>query len=201
MNLAAAHDAKASRYWHRADVAVRMACVCAARLAQAQDAASPGVCAGVVINEVTAYLVTAAHCLDGKEVAVTVNGRHADVARINRVLDLAVVRFSPKDTSEIPLASVAPVMGQEIAVIGYPFGSRQLGAQVGRVSTALDDEQKSMRVGVDVIAGDSGGACINSAGELVGITVAVQHWGPMHLGIVVPLEAVRDFVKPFLATR
>jgi hypothetical protein len=26
----------------------------------------------------------------------------------------------------------------------------------------------------------------------------VRHWGPMHLGIVVPLDAVRDFINPYL---
>ena len=134
--------------------------------AQAEDEAQPGVCAAVVINAKIGYALTAAHCTEGKNVALT-------------------------------LATKAPVMGQEIAVIGYAFGSKQLGSQIGHVSTALDDNQV-MRVGVDVIAGDSGGACLNAAGELVGITVAVQHWGPMHLGIVVPLQALKDFIDPYL---
>lgn len=165
---------------------------------QAEDALAPGVCAAVVINATTGYALTANHCVDGKNVALTLNGRHAEIARANRVLDLAVLRFSPKNDTALKLATTAPVMGQQIAVIGYAFGSRQLGTQIGHVSTALDEEHQAMRVGVDVIAGDSGGACLNAAGELVGITVAVQHRGPMHLGIVVPLQTVRDFLEPYL---
>jgi len=165
--------------------------------AQAEDEAQPGVCAAVVINAKIGYALTAAHCTEGKNVALTLNGRHAEIARANRVLDLAVLRFTPKNDTALTLATKAPVMGQEIAVIGYAFGSTQIGSQIGHVSTALDDNQV-MRVGVDVIAGDSGGACLNAAGELVGITVAVQHWGPMHLGIVVPLHALRDFIDPYL---
>jgi S1-C subfamily serine protease len=164
--------------------------------AKAEDGDQAGVCAAVIFT--VGYAVTAAHCTEGKNVALTLNGKHAEVSRANRVLDLAVIRYTAKGESALPLASESPVMGQEISVLGYPFGSRQLGTQVGRVATVLDDEGKSMLVGVDVIAGDSGGACINANGELVGITVAVRHWGPMHLGIVVPLDAVRDFINPYL---
>lgn len=166
--------------------------------AQAKDALEPSTCASVVINSKVGFLLTAAHCVSGEDVAVTVDGKHADVVRTNRVLDLAVVRFSPKGHTALSIATKEPVMGDEVAVIGYAFGSRQIGTQIGHVSTALDEDSQTMRVGVDVIAGDSGGACVNAKGELVGITVAVQHYGPMHLGIVVPLQAVKDFLDPYL---
>lgn len=167
---------------------------------QAEGQAEPAVCSGAVINATQGYLVTAAHCVDGEKIALTVNGRHAELVRQNRLLDLAIVRFSPKDTKAMKVAQDVPEMGDEIAVVGFAFGSRQVQAQVGRVVSPMEEADQVMRVAVDVIAGDSGGPCINPTGELVGITVAVQHYGPMHLGVVVPLRTVVDFIQPFVET-
>lgn len=165
---------------------------------RAESQLEPSVCSGAVINATAGYLVTAAHCVDGEKVAVTVNGRHGDVVRQNRILDLAIVKFSPKDARALKVAEAVPQMGDEIAVVGFAFGSRQVQAQIGRVVSPLEEADQVMRVAVDVIAGDSGGPCISPAGELVGVTVAVQHYGPMHLGVVVPLSVVKDFVEPYL---
>src|ERR1041385_2925017 len=60
----------------------------------------PGVCSGVVVNLDPSYLVTAAHCVDHPAAigfSMTAAGRHAEIVKVNTVLDLAVVRFDAKD--------------------------------------------------------------------------------------------------------
>lgn len=165
---------------------------------QAEGDPSPSVCSGVVINAEAGFLVTAAHCVEGKGVAITVSGRHAELVRMNRVLDLAVVRFTPRGESSMLVAVDPPKMGEEIAVVGYPFGSKQTQSQVGRVVNPLEEADGVMRVSIDVIMGDSGGPCINGKGELVGIVSGILYAGPMHLGVIVPLDVVRDFVQQYL---
>lgn len=165
---------------------------------QAPEWQGKAICSGTVINAKAGYALTAAHCVDAKDVALTVNGRHAEVVRQNRVLDLAVIRFSPQGETALVLAAEAPAMGAEIAVMGFAFGSRQLGSQVGHVVTPLEEDEQRTRVAVDVIAGDSGGPCLNAKGELVGISSAVVFRGPMHLGLIVPLKVVREFAEPYL---
>ena len=166
---------------------------------EAQPEGGPlNICSGVVINADAGFLVTAAHCVEGKNVALTVNGRHAELVRSNRVLDLAVLRFTPKGEIALKLSPDAPKMGEPIAVIGYAFGSKQIQGQPGHVVNPFENDEKMMRVAVDVIGGDSGGACINARGELVGIVSGVIYAGPMHLGVMVPLEAVEDFVQAYI---
>src|SRR5204862_3263754 len=78
----------------------------------------PGVCAGVVINATSGWLLTAAHCVDHpqtKGFSMTVNGRHANVVKVNTILDLAVVKFDPKGEQAMEIADGTPVLGAELA--------------------------------------------------------------------------------------
>lgn len=162
---------------------------------------SPGVCSGVVINETAGYVLTAAHCVEKPEkegLSVTVNGRHADVVRVNRLLDLGVVRFDVKGEKEMALADSTPPIGTEVSIVGHAFGDAKLICQFGRIAQALNEPSQMIFLNADVIGGDSGGAVIDVDGKLVGITSRVYYNGPMHLGAAVPVESVRDFVKGYL---
>jgi S1-C subfamily serine protease len=164
------------------------------------DSERPGVCSGVVLNAEAGYVLTAAHCVNPNpdKVSITVNGKHAELVRQNRVLDLAVIRAELKGGISMPLAKQAPVMGSEIAVVGFAFGQKKLAVQVGHVSLPLDDDELLI-LDVVAIGGDSGGPAINPQGELVGLTSAVKVWHPaMHVALTVPVEKVRDFVEHYL---
>lgn len=155
-------------------------------------------CSGVVLNAQAGFVLTAAHCLELKKPAITVDGRHAEIARQNRLLDLAVLRADLKDAKALPLAKDAPKMGDEVAVFGFAFGAKKAGAQFGRVSLPLDDDG-ALVLDLMVIGGDSGGPAINAQGELVGMTSAVKFSHPtMHAAILVPVEKVKDFVSQYL---
>ena len=166
---------------------------------QGAAAPGPGICSGVVLNATAGFLLTAAHCVDGKDVQVTVDGRHAAVTKTNRVLDLAVVRFSPRPSHRaVKLATDAPKMGTEVAVVGFPFGVEELHTQFGHVARQQDEGE--LYVNADIIPGNSGGALLNPAGELVGVNVAVRFafGGAAHMGVAVALETLRDFAAEYL---
>ena len=161
----------------------------------------PSICSGVVLNADAGFLLTAAHCVSttkDQDVSLTVNGRHAEVAKSNRLLDLAVVRFRVKDEQAIALASETPPVGAEVAVIGYAFGIEKIAVQFGRVSQALNDETKTLWLNVDLIFGDSGGAVIDEQGRLVGMNSRIYSNGPAHMASAVPIEQIADFVESYL---
>lgn len=160
----------------------------------------PGICSGVIFNKELGYLLTAAHCVDGKTdgMAITVNGRHADLVRANRLLDLAVLRTTLKDEEQMELADASPAQGVDIAVLGYAFGIEKLAAQFGRVAQTLNGETKALLVNVDLIFGDSGGACVDGEGKLVGMNSRIYYSGPAHLAAAVPVEQIRDFIDHLL---
>lgn len=159
----------------------------------------PGICSGVVLNADQGFVLTAAHCTgtikDRDITSMTVNGRHAELARVNELLDLAVVRFSPKDELTMPLATVTPGAGSEIAVIGFLLGSKQLHTQFGHIA-ARRDEDGAVVLDSQVLPGDSGGSIINPAGELVAMTN--RYYTGTAIGLAVPVETIRDFVEPYL---
>jgi serine protease Do len=159
-----------------------------------------GVCSGVVLNAEAGYILTAAHCVnpDPEKLAITVNGKHAAIARQNRLLDLAVLRTDLDGAKAMPLAKESPAIGAEVAIVGFAFGAKKLHHQFGRVSQALDDDG-ALVLDVVAIGGDSGGPAINAQGELIGITSAVKFSHPsMHAAILVPVKAVREFVSGYL---
>ncbi len=163
----------------------------------AADAPGPSTCSGVVLNAEAGYVLTAAHCTEDKA-AYTVNGRHAELVRQNRLLDLAVLRTELDNATAMPLAKASPAIGAEVALVGFAWGQKRLHHQFGRVSQPLDDDG-ALILDLMVISGDSGGPAINAAGELIGMTSAVKFAHPsMHAAIVIPIKAVREFCQAYL---
>lgn len=167
------------------------------RLQIAGPDGSVGTCSGTVINKTDGYVLTAAHCVDEKDIAVTVNTRHAEVIKANRLLDLAVLQFVAKDETEMELAPETPPAGTEVAALGFAFGAEKMGPQIGHIQQ-YNAEGKDLWVNVDIIFGDSGGPLIDKQGRLVGVNSGIYSIGPAHLGSVIPVDRVVDFVKPYL---
>ena len=165
------------------------------------DGDEPGICSGVVLNAVSGWLLTAAHCVDhpvAKGFSMTVNGRHATAVKVNQILDLAVVKFDPKGEEAMTLAESTPPVGSELAIVGFPFGDDHLAVQFGRVAQVFNIKSKMLWLNADVLGGNSGGAVIDTQGRLIGLTSRVFYNGPSHLGGAVPIEAIAAFVKGYL---
>ncbi len=158
----------------------------------------PASCSAVVIHADAGYVVTAAHCVPTAEHAsIIVAGRHAEVARVNRVLDLAVLRTKLNGAASIALAPAMPGAGHPVAIIGYPFGAQSITTQLGSVANAKGRDGYAWVDGA-VLPGDSGGAVVDNRGRLVGVSSGYLAAGAAHIGLIVPLETVRDFVEDLL---
>ncbi len=167
------------------------------RLEMAYKDDKSGTCTGVVLNKDSGYVATAAHCTEDL-IALTVNARHAEMVRQNKVLDVAVVRTTLKDADNISLAADTPKTGAPVAVLGYAWARKQLHWQFGNVSLPLDEDGLLIVDGV-TIPGDSGGAAFNQRGEFVGLVSGIYYGPPAaHLSIMVPAEKIREFAESYL---
>lgn len=185
-------------------VVVQSAAKQVVRLEQLGEGGRHRICSGVVIDRARGFVLTAAHCVAKparEDAAITVNKRHAELVRVNTLLDLAVVKTALRSEEQIELAAITPPIGTDVAVVGYAFGDRKLIAQFGRIAQALNDDTNLIFINADVMGGDSGGALIDVQGRLVGITSAVYFSGPGHLGAAVRIEDVREFAEPYLPAK
>ncbi len=166
-----------------------------------EDATEPGVCTGVVINEDQGVAITAAHCVakpQTKGLSLTANGRHAEVLKVNELLDLALLKTSLKGEKEIALAEKTPEPGTPIAVVGFAFGDPDVAFQFGYISQTMNKATKLVFLNSDLIAGNSGGPCIDEAGKLVAINSRLYYWHSSGLGGSAPVEQIKEFAEQFL---
>lgn len=119
-----------------------------------------------------ASVLTAAHNLrgDGK-VSVWAVGRwfDAEVKQRDPVWDVAVVGMADPGISPIPLATVQPVRGDRLCVVG--FGQGDYRAQWGHFSQMVAPGRRLPFDWIEMVGGsrqgDSGGPILNQRGKLV----------------------------------
>ena len=156
----------------------------------------PGSCSVTVVEN--GLGLTAAHCVTYDDAFYAVNGKPAWVEKVDRARDIALLRIHAKGLKALRFARESPKMGEEAAIVGYAMGSVQLFAQAGIVANPLELNDQQLILAVEVMPGDSGGAALNTKGELVGLVVAGWLAPPAQLACAVPIEAVREFVKGYV---
>lgn len=141
---------------------------------------------GVIIST-DGYIVTNNHVVDGAtEISVTLSDRKTYTAKVMGTdvnTDLALIKVEGKDLPVMPIGNSDDVhLGQWVLAVGYPLNLDVTVTQ-GIVSA------KSRNIGINtkgsapvesfiqtdaaVNPGSSGGALVNTNGELVGITAAI----------------------------
>lgn len=141
---------------------------------------------GVIISE-DGYIVTNNHVVDGaNEITVTLNDRKnykGKVVGTDPNTDLALIKIDGKDLPVMPLGNSDEVrLGQWVLAIGYPLNldvtvtqgiisakSRNIG--INRQGAA--PVEAFLQTDAAVNPGSSGGALVNTNGELVGINAAI----------------------------
>lgn len=136
---------------------------------------------------------------DGRVAKPTIVGTDADT-------DLAVLRIDLSPVSPIPMGrSDALRAGDVVLAIGNPFGLSQTVTQGIVSATGRGDMRVTLADFIQTDAainfGNSGGALINTGGELVGINTAVlaQTLGTEGIGFAIPVNLVRGVLDQILA--
>lgn len=140
---------------------------------------------GVIISN-DGYIVTNSHVVDGgSEIVITMNNNKsfkADIVGSDPVTDIAVLKIEAENLPVIPLGSSDSLrLGEWVLAIGSPFNLRST-ITAGIVSAkgrSLPDTSGNFKIesfiqtDAAVNPGNSGGALVNTKGQLVGINTAI----------------------------
>lgn len=167
---------------------------------------------GVVISE-DGYIVTNNHVVDkAKEVKVSLNdGREftAEVIGTDPTTDLAVLKIDAKKLPALPFGNSDDVkLGEWVLAVGNPFNltstvTAGIISAKGRSINIIDNQsaiEAFIQTDAAVNPGNSGGALINTSGELIGINTAISTRSGSYEGysFAVPANIARKVVDDML---
>ena len=132
---------------------------------------------GVIISA-DGYIVTNNHVVEGAdELTVTLNDNREYSARIigtDKTTDLALIKIDGKNLPTLPIANSDNVkVGEWVIAVGNPFGLNNT-VTAGIISAkarslGANGVESFIQTDAAINAGNSGGALVNTQGELVGI--------------------------------
>ena len=161
---------------------------------------------GVIVDP-SGQIVTNHHVVaDADQIQVQLaDGRVAEAKVVGRDpdTDLALLRIDLPDLPSIRLGrSDALAVGDIVLAIGNPIGLSQTVTQgivsaTGRAQLGLATYENFIQTDAPINVGNSGGALINSRGELVGINTAViaKTLGVEGIGFAIPVNLVRGVIN------
>ena len=156
---------------------------------------------GVILDSKKGYLVTNNHVVEGAaKILVTLsNGvqRIANVVGVDSYIDLAVLSIKAKGLTAISKADIKSLqVGSFVYAIGSPYGLRQtvtsgIVSALGRNNLGIDSFENFIQTDASINSGNSGGALIDSYGDLVGINTAILgDKGNIGIGFAIPADMV-----------
>ena len=178
---------------------------------QQQPREQRGSGSGVIIRE-DGYIVTNNHVVDGAtEVKVTLNNNKtydATVIGTDEVTDVALIKIDAEDLPTVKFADSDNLrLGEWVLAIGSPYGltstiTAGIVSAKGR-SMAQSGEFKIesfIQTDAAVNPGNSGGALVNKAGELVGINTMIYSQTGSYSGysFAVPSNIVKKIVDDLI---
>ena len=165
---------------------------------------------GVIVDG-AGHIITNHHVVQGAdEIRVQLaDGRIAtpEIVGMDPDTDLAILRVPIKDPPVMPMGRSDELRaGDVVLAIGNPFGLSQTVTQgivsaTGRGRLGVTDFEDFIQTDAAINFGNSGGALINTQGELIGINTAVlaQNLGTDGISFAIPVNMVRGVMDQILA--
>ena len=137
---------------------------------------------------------------DGREADATIIGRDPDT-------DLALLRIGLRDLPAIELGRSSTLrVGDVVLAIGNPIGlsatvTQGIVSATGRGQLGVAVFENFIQTDAPINVGNSGGALINTRGELVGINTAIvaRNLGVEGIGFAIPVDLVRGVTGELVA--
>jgi Do/DeqQ family serine protease len=164
---------------------------------------------GVIVDS-SGHIVTNHHVIanadsirvqlaDGREAEATIVGRDPDT-------DLAVLRITLTRLPVMPLGrSDALRVGDMVLAIGNPIGLSQtvthgIISATGRGQLGVATFENFIQTDAPINVGNSGGALIDTTGQLIGINTAVvaKNLGVEGIGFAIPVNLVRGVLREII---
>ena len=166
---------------------------------------------GIILSS-DGYIVTNNHVVEGaNSVSVTLNtgtDYEAQVVGTDEQTDLAVIKIEPQE--ELTVATLgdssALEVGERVVAIGNPMGLEFFGSvtqgivsAVNRTITVDNRTMNLIQTDAAINSGNSGGALINSHGEVIGInSVKVESSGVEGMGFAIPISEASPIISDSL---
>ena len=174
-----------------------------------QRASSLG--AGVVVSP-KGYVLTNNHVIEGMdeiEVMLADNRTRlrARVVGTDPETDLAVLKVDREDLAPITLGDADSVrVGDVVLAIGNPFGVGQtvtmgIVSALGRTRLGINTYENFIQTDAAINQGNSGGALVDTAGNLIGVNTAIfsRTGGSIGIGFAIPVSTVRSVMEQIIA--
>ncbi|HYG80694.1 MAG TPA: Do family serine endopeptidase, partial [Pyrinomonadaceae bacterium] len=166
---------------------------------------------GVVISP-DGYIVTNHHVVDGaEEITVEFSDRRALPAKLvgnDPPSDLAVLRVEAKDLPVLTLGDSDRVrVGDVVLAVGNPLGVGQtvtagiISAKGRRTGLSDGSFEDFLQTDAPINQGNSGGALVNTSGELVGINSQIfsPTGGNIGIGFAIPSNMTRSVTEQLIS--
>ncbi len=166
---------------------------------------------GVIINAAKGYILTNNHVIDkADKITVILKDRRqaeAEVVGADPKTDIALLKIKLDGLTDVPLANSSNVkVGDYVIAIGNAFGIGQtvtsgIVSALGRSTFSRDQYQNYIQTDAAINQGNSGGALLNSKGELIGINAAImsRSGGSNGIGFAVPTNMITKIMDQLIA--
>ena len=166
-----------------------------------------GLGSGVIVSP-DGYILTANHVVSGAEEIMIGLGTELRKYKANKVgtdpgTDVALLKIDEKNLPGITFAdSDKARAGDVVLAVGNPFGLRQtvtmgIISAVGRGGVGIVDYENFIQTDAAINMGNSGGALVDTKGELLGINTAIfsRSGGNQGVGFAIPANLARDVMQ------
>ncbi|MES2758107.1 MAG: Do family serine endopeptidase [Pseudomonadota bacterium] len=166
---------------------------------------------GVIVSP-DGYILTNNHVVEAADEieVVLADGRKAPakVVGTDPETDLAVIRIDEKNLPVIVLGRAEQArVGDVVLAIGNPFGVGQtvtmgIISAVGRNNLHINQFENFIQTDAAINFGNSGGALIDTSGNLIGINSAIysQTGGSVGIGFAIPVSTAKSVMEEIIKT-
>ncbi len=165
---------------------------------------------GVVVSP-DGYILTNNHVVDGAtDVKVSFADKEEYPAKIigtDKYTDVAVLKINKTGLTTLPFAnSTRAEVGDVVLAIGEPFGLGQtvtmgIISAKGRAGLGIERFEDFIQTDAAINRGNSGGALIDTRGDLVGINTAIlsgETGGNQGIGFAIPANLARNIMDQIM---
>ncbi len=170
---------------------------------------------GVIVDPEHGIILTNDHVIrNASLVTITLNDGRRLKARIvgsDSATDVAVLKINAKNLKSLPIGdSDKTEVGDFVMAIGNPFGLNSFGNSQSATFGIVSAKQRSdlniegienfIQTDAAINPGSSGGALVNTKGELIGINTAIisLHGGNVGVGFAIPINMAKDVAQQII---
>jgi serine protease Do len=166
-----------------------------------------GLGSGVIVSP-DGYILTANHVVSGAEEILVGLGTELRKYKAKKVgtdpgTDVALLKIDEKNLPAITFAdSDKARAGDIVLAVGNPFGLRQtvtmgIISAIGRGGVGIVDYENFIQTDAAINMGNSGGALVDTKGQLLGINTAIfsRTGGNQGVGFAIPANLARDVMQ------